>query len=132
MSYTQGLCLCSMLDSFTRLYTGQLSIALESLPSVFSADLMEEQRAVEQYLTRALFLLAPNVSWSVHSCAESLSHGVSYDMFQILRHRLAWDREPCGGMTVDFGSPCLIHKMTRKSRPVLAVKSITVPEGDGI
>jgi len=30
---------------------------------------------------------------------------IAYDIQQVVRHRLAWDREPKGGYTVDFDKP---------------------------
>ena len=36
-------------------------------------------------------------------CPESSK--IAYDIIQVLRNKLAWNREPNGGYTVDFGEP---------------------------
>ncbi len=30
---------------------------------------------------------------------------MAYDIYQVIRHKLAWERNPKGGMTVDFDTP---------------------------
>ena len=121
LPYRECLSLCAILDAHTRLCIGQLAVAIEHLPSDFSLSRREDLDSLVAYLVKALYGLDGGSSWSVFSNRECYSQGVSYDLLQIIRNRLAWDREPTGGMTVDFGAPVLAYRMTGKSRPVVSI-----------
>lgn len=124
LSYMQCQNARTILESYCRLHTGQLSIALESLPTEYRMERRGELEGVEEYLHTALYGLEANVSYSVYggNSSKNRNHSITFDMIQIIRHKLAWDRTPLGGTTVDFGAPCLSYKMGARSRPLVTIK----------
>lgn len=50
-------------------------------------------------------LTHPNSYWSIHAHEISDDYRVACDMHQVVRHRLAWDRNPKGDFTVNFDEP---------------------------
>jgi hypothetical protein len=56
-------------------------------------------------LKSALTGLNANESYGIFNKEVDDSARVAWDIQQVVRHRLAWDRTPEGGYTVDFGTP---------------------------
>ena len=52
----------------------------------------------------------PNGSFGIASDAVEDDARIAYDMKEVLRHRLSWDRNPEGGWTVNFDKPMLWSK----------------------
>ena len=49
--------------------------------------------------------MSPNASYGIGSKEMSRTTHIVHAIEQTVRHRLAWDRSPEGGVTVDFGLP---------------------------
>ena len=62
-------------------------------------------RTILKNIGAAFINFVPTGSFGIHSDAVEDNARVAYDMQQVLRHRLAWDREPKGGMIIDFDTP---------------------------
>lgn len=125
LSYRQCLDARTILEAYCRLHTGQLSIAIENLPTEYRREMAGELEGVERYLHTALYGLDTNVSYSVYGGDKGKNRSpsiITYDMVQIIRHKLAWDREPLGGTTVDFGDPLLSYKRGIRGRPLVTIK----------
>ena len=48
---------------------------------------------------------APNAYSSITSSEISDSYRVANDIYQVIRHKLSWDKNPKGGMTVNYDTP---------------------------
>lgn len=84
---------------------GQLEVVTE--PWIFrcGADKLEDARRA---LAQAKFHLTGfgyGASYGIYSPEVPDEHRVAYDLQQVIRHRLAWDRTPLGGMGVWFDRP---------------------------
>ena len=58
-------------------------------------------------------LTTPHSSWGIRAQEISDDHRVGYDVIQVVRHRLAWDRNPKGDFTVDFDEPWRTSEQVR-------------------
>lgn len=46
-----------------------------------------------------------DASYSIAASEVDEDSKITYDIYQVIRNRLAWDRNPEGGVTVDFHKP---------------------------
>jgi hypothetical protein len=51
-----------------------------------------------------------NASPGIHNPIVADKHQIAWDLHQVLRNRLAWDRHPEGGMQTQFDDPLLSSK----------------------
>lgn len=70
----------------------------------------EDRDQAEQFLILARRYLMPelqsdNAYHSIRSTAIDDTNRVLYDILQVVRHRLAWDRKPEGDWTINFDRP---------------------------
>ena len=70
----------------------------------------QSRDAAEMLLMVAKRFLLPDLRddhayWGIHSKEIHDDNRVLYDVLQVVRHRLAWDRHPEGGMTINFDEP---------------------------
>ena len=106
--------LCQALESFTRLGIGQLETVLQDLGfhsfdqfqevmTTINGDL--EYLAAVQTIKKKIFDQPMNGSYSIHNERVGDNFKCSYDMWQVLRNRVAWDKNPSGGITSDYNEP---------------------------
>ena len=98
--------LIAALDLYTRIGIGQF----EEILSVYDrglqlADVTREGMRNGLDFVKQLAGHPPNGSHGIHNQAVDDNFRVSYDLKQVIRNRIAWDREPKGGMQVDFDEP---------------------------
>lgn len=123
LSTKQCALVCTVSEFYARLFTGQLEYALDYLTTTGGcfAGNHAEVRAICTKVKRLLFGLESSVSLGVGHRAASADKDISWDIYEVVRHRLAWDRHPGGGMTVDFGRPMHWHKGV----PAVIIKEAT-------
>lgn len=97
------------LDLFSRIGIGQLEEILrhpQYANVIFNnnatykvcKELLDE---IKRYLTN----FPPHASYGIGHPEVHGDCTISYDLVQVIRHRLAWDNNPEGGIQVDFGKP---------------------------
>lgn len=109
ISKKQARVITSALDLFSRIGIGQLEEVLRhpQYANVIFNDHIS-YKICKEHLNRIKELLTefgPNASYGI---GHPKVHGdctISYDLMQVIRHRLAWDNNPEGGVQVDFGEP---------------------------
>lgn len=111
--------LVSALDMLGRLHLGQHWTLVEAVAwwRVFPRDqdtpnVRQVLEGAAQYLTG----LPLHASWAMGYRELDAEAQVAYDIQQVIRHRLAWDRTPEGGITVDFDPP---RKWSREPLPAI-------------
>lgn len=84
---------------------GQLEVVTE--PWIFrcGADKLEDARRALAQAKSYLTGFGHGASYGIYSPEVPDEHRVAYDLQQVIRHRLAWDRTPLGGMGVWFDEP---------------------------
>lgn len=99
--------LSTVCDSYTRVRLGQLGYAIEGLPQQWSGGLkwLHELRHLCESYNDATVGVSSGSSLGIGHKDASPKKEVACDLHQAIRYRLAWDRTPEGGMTVDFGTP---------------------------
>jgi len=116
----QAKTLIRALDFYSRIGIGQF----REIVIAFSWWKRDEQWVVHR---DDVDRLIQEVQWNLTGMPYNASYGIAspetpekakiaYDIKQVIRHRLAWDREPKGGMTVDFDSPM---KASEKDFPTI-------------
>lgn len=107
----QARVLVSALDFFTRIGIGQIeeiSHGIYVFGWNYPNEWMEQFNEVREILDEIKFNLIgmpPNASYGIHSPEIPDEIRMAYDIQQVIRHRLAWDQEPNGGITIDFDKP---------------------------
>lgn len=116
LSEIQARTMVDALDLFSRIQIGQLEEILSmarmgSIPHRDDQDVsarIEEIEEAEPLLHEVKRLLtghSPNASFGILGGKTPESARVAYEIQRAIRHRLAWDRQPEGGMGVDFDDP---------------------------
>lgn len=116
LSEIQARTMVDALDLFSRIQIGQLEEILNmarmgSIPHRDDQDVsarIEEIKEAEPLLHEVKRLLtghSPNASFGILGGKTPESARVAYEIQRAIRHRLAWDRQPEGGMGVDFDDP---------------------------
>lgn len=116
LSEVQARTLVDALDFFSRIQIGQfeevLSMArMGSIPHRDEVNLsariaeIEEAEPLLREVKRLLTGHSPNASFGILSDKTPESAKVAYEIQRAIRHRLAWDRQPEGGIGVDFDDP---------------------------
>lgn len=96
------------LELYTRVMMGQFGYIAEV------AQPLIEERGVATFAeaSEAMILVKEAVlgfstgqSHGIHNPKVHEHARIAFDVHKVIRHRLAWDREPQGGMGVDFDDP---------------------------
>jgi len=102
----QAEVLIAALDLYTRIGIGQFEEIVNvydraaKLPLVIRDGMRNGFDFVKQLVGHPT-----NGSYGIHHQDVDDDFRVSYDVKQVIRNRLAWDRAPKGGMQVDFDEP---------------------------
>ncbi len=95
--------LIEALDFYSRVHMGQLEVIVEQhIDSFTDAEAYEKFRQTVSLLKSDLGV-HQNGHWGIRSPKVIEGAKVAFDIQQIIRHRIAWDRHPEGGHTVNFG-----------------------------
>ena len=90
------------LDFYSRVHMGQLEVIAEQhIDSFTNTEAYERFRQTLDILKSDLGIHA-NAHWGIRSPKVIEGAKLAFDIQQIIRHRLAWDRCPTGGLGVDF------------------------------
>lgn len=89
------------LDAFSRMEAGQLELVFGMIPWKYYENL----ELAEPTLKELQLLLTGKQIGNLGIGNVSNSARIAYDLHQVIRHRLAWDNEPNGGMGVFFDPP---------------------------
>ena len=109
-------------EVLARLYMGQFGVVRDCfLTRALSNEISDKDWEHLQDLLHTCETLATGLPrhgyFGIHSPAISDKARVSFDIHRVVRHRLAWDRQPTGGFGVDFDAP----RATSELHPLLAV-----------
>lgn len=93
------------LDVFSRIHMGQLNIIAEQLnfsnffnkTNIHNTDF---RKKIDEL--KAIIGLSSSGHLGIRSEVVHEDAKVAYDIQQIIRHKLAWDKNPQGGYSVDF------------------------------
>jgi hypothetical protein len=102
----QAQILVSALDLYSRIGIGQFEEVLQ----VYDRDLKLDHDQRER-IRKALNVAKgeaghpSNGSYGIHNPEVRGEFRTAYDIQQVVRNRLAWDRKPQGDITVDFDKP---------------------------
>ena len=109
ISEKQARVIISALDFFSRIGIGQLE---EILRHPQYANIIFNNNATYKVCKelldepkRLLTNFPPNASYGIGNPEVHSDCTISYDLMQVIRHRLAWDNNPEGGIQVSFGKP---------------------------
>lgn len=94
-------------ELFTRLHIGQFNELTWELLDLSRKDFCDCRDAAEPLLLqlRRLYfpdLVLPGASYGV---GKHLASDRAWDVYQVIRHAMAWNEHPEGGVTVDFHPP---------------------------
>ena len=95
-------------EFYARLHVGQLTYALERLRGISKGFWLERRMDIDDFekdWKKAMFGIDRNTSLGVGSRQATHLKDILWGLHEVIRHRLAWDAHPEGGMTVDFGTP---------------------------
>ena len=104
MTEEQALVLSSACELLSRIGMGQIEEIAHHIPA---GQISRQECSQLRDALRDLTPLATGLSrGAYHSIASAGAAARSaYDLYQVLRHRIAWDREPAGGIFVHFDEP---------------------------
>lgn len=96
-------------EFFERISMGQFQEILDVADPQFKVS-HEDRETAEAYLADTRRCLMPELGsefayWGIRSSEVPDAARVCYDLLQVVRHRLAWDRHPEGGWTIGFDEP---------------------------
>jgi hypothetical protein len=115
-------CLLRALDTYTRLHIGQFVQALSNVNFIKNGKIFASKE-IEQLLERAASLFTgrplpqPNLSLRAEEVHDDAR--VVYDMKQVLQNKIAWFKNPSGGITIDFNDP---DHLSEQPLPAVSVK----------
>lgn len=103
--------LIQALDLYSRIGIGQFEEILDVYD--FSKISYESRDDVKQHMMSSKVLAghSMNGNYGIHNEEINDKFRIAYDIQQVVRHRLAWDRNPKGEITVNFDKPRQISKM---------------------
>lgn len=103
---SQANILVRALDLFSRIGIGQFENVVEVYNHDFRLDAVKQERIrlCLQWAKEEAGHPA-NGSYGIHNKAVSNDFRAAYDLQQVIRHRIAWDRRPEGGIQVNFDEP---------------------------
>lgn len=103
------------LDIFSRMEGGQLEWVFSMIPWKYY-DKFESAKPMLREL-QLLLTGMQNGNLGIGNVSDSAR--IAFDLHQIIRHRLAWDREPQGGISIFFDPP-----MKWGSQPLATMEQI--------
>jgi len=109
ISEKQARVIITALDLFLRIGLGQFEKILDHpqyLHKIINDNVSFKES--EKLLYRIKSILTGYPPYASHGIGSLKVHEdctISYDIAQVIRHRLAWDKKPEGGLTTDFGTP---------------------------
>ena len=95
--------LMKALDLYSRLLIGQFDMLKDTVTD-WKKWSPKANELIEQ-LKQEVYGFSSGASYGIHSPEVDDDARVAWDVQQVLRNRLAWDRNPKGGMQVSFDSP---------------------------
>ena len=109
LSEEQAQIVIRALDCFSRIGIGQFENILE----VYDQGALQQGTLARSFVDRVKQEAGhpPNGSHGIHHRAVSDDFRAAYDIQQVLRNRVAFQRHPEGGITVDFDQPRQISKL---------------------
>ena len=116
---TTGNFLVKILDIVSRLGIGQFWILSETL--MWDGRIKSQYNGLKELFDgvgKEMTNISVNGSWGIFCSDVPDDARVAYDLLRVIRHRLAWDSQPDGGITVNFDEPhqsaiCELAKIDR-------------------
>jgi len=109
---SQAQTILTALDLYSRLLMGQFDVIENVMKWRGDYKFWEQPYGhdlSEKLLKTLRRLYIPELqrgdSWGISHPKNPAESKVAYDILQVLRHSMAWHKEPSGGYTVDFGQP---------------------------
>lgn len=101
---------CRACELFTRLHIGQLDeLVFELMKYQEGDDDFSQKRDIAKSLLMSvrslMFPELPPFAGASHSAGHTEQDGRAWNVYQVLRHAIAWNNHPEGGVTVDFAAP---------------------------
>jgi len=95
------------LDAYSRLCVGQFNTAVESawMHKILEVDRKDVEYHCNQLKRIFTGINSPGASYGIYSKEIPDGARIAWDIQQVVRNRLAWDRNPQGGITVNFDTP---------------------------
>jgi hypothetical protein len=119
----QAKIIINALDFYSRIGIGQfIEIVLAFSWWQCDEQWFNHRNEVERLIYDAQFNLTGmpfNASYGIFSPEVHENAKIAWDIQQVIRYRLAWDRNPKGGMTVDFDDPM---RSSTKDFPIIEEK----------
>lgn len=107
------------LELYSRIHMGQWGECVTH--SQVPVGLMHEcQKEIEKIAEKFEATPYPGASYGVLSKELPIEARLAFDMQQVVRHHLSWDRHPVGGMGIHFDKPS--HWV--KDRPLPEVETV--------
>lgn len=106
------------LDSFSRLGAGQLDIVLDDICMNFYYEINKRSDNQVSYnqciavLKNIIYGLQSNSNYPIGSPKLNDTFKNCWDMYQVLRNRISWDKNPKGGYSLIFDPPLKTSKKT--------------------
>lgn len=121
MSEKQARVINSALDVYSRLLCGQIEeLGVLFMDKIMKSDInREELRNACAIMKKVIFPdLHPYAEYGIYSEEAPEKSKIAYDLFQVIRNYLAWDKQPLGGQTVDFYEPlkCAKHNLAKMEK----------------
>jgi hypothetical protein len=102
----QARILSEALDLYVRIGIGQLTEVVRVYNYEWKTPIPTVDRLVEiMNEAKRVIGFGPGGSYGIHSANVHDVFRQAYDIRQVIRHRLAWDRTPSGDFGVDFDTP---------------------------
>lgn len=125
LSERQAITLVSALDLYSRIGMGQIEEIVQILK--LNPGVLDENNSCKPTRLEAITELAKEAaecwmgrSGGYNGIFSEKIHDVfriSWDLQQVIRHRIAWDRKPTGGLQVDFDEP-----LKSSNEPLASIK----------
>lgn len=125
----QARVLAAALELYARIGMGQIEHLLEEIRfsglvtrpdgAPVPAKDIERAEALVYQVKQVLTQFAPNTSKGIAGPATPRVAQIAYEMYKAIRHRLAWDRNPQGGLGVDFDDP---HALLCSGQPPVTLR----------
>ena len=108
MNQKQAIVLMDALETFSRIKMGQFDV----IQTAFVLRDFDRQIASSyaKALRRTIMPeLSDNAYYGIFS-KEAGTGAEAWDVYQVIRHAIAWKRNPRGGMTIDYDKPMAASK----------------------
>ena len=92
------------LEVYCRLFMGQIDMVLDhfnQLETDYYLELKDGMMTCEKFITG----LISNAYWGISSPHLNFESKIGWEIYEVIRHRISWDRKPEGGITVNFREP---------------------------